>query len=78
MSLRYSNMLESNLAALNQEHVSILVRNVPHRLLMALLINLGISMIERARSITTTKRGARRRARALQTFVRVPIICDSC
>ena len=43
---------------------------------MALLTSLGISMIERARSITATKRGARRRARALQTFVRVPLICD--
>ena len=38
---------------------------------MALLTSLGISMIERAGSITATKRGARRRARALQTFVRV-------
>ena len=30
MSLRYSNMLEASLASLNQEHVDILVRDVPH------------------------------------------------
>ncbi len=29
-SSRYSNTLEASLAALNQEHVDILVRDVPH------------------------------------------------
>jgi hypothetical protein len=69
-------MLEGSLAALNQEHVGILVRHVPHRSSMAVLTGLGMfnnrmSSFERDSNTRSSKGSS-----CATSFCACTFICD--